>query len=658
MTAAQSKSGKSLKKSRGRPDSVATRGSHVSLPAPRHKYAAYLVGLLVVAGVALYFPVISHPFANYDDSDYVVRNQHIKDGLTADSFAWAFTSFDQANWHPLTWISHALDVSAFGVTPGGPHGVNLGLHALNVVLLFWVLKRATGFTWRSLMVAALFALHPINVESVAWIAERKNLLSMTFFLLALGAYRWYAQGARGTTPMRAKTAQVGDTGFVGRYVVVAVLFAMGLMAKPQVITLPFVLLLWDYWPLRRMRLDGEASGVEEEEFAARSFWWLVREKIPLFAIAATSAVITMVAQRSGGAVLSLARSPLSVRMENAIVAYARYVGNAFWPAQLAPLYPYPTAALHAWQVAAALLFLAVVSTLVVVARRRPYLLAGWLWFLGTLVPMIGVIQVGSQAMADRYAYLPFIGLFLMVVWGVAEFAAERHVPVAATAGVSVAVLVALMVVSYRQINYWSDNTTLWAHTLQVTGPNYIVEDNLAESLSEKGRTDEAMQHFHNAIAIYDDDPTSNMQIAMYEHQRGNFAAAVVLYQKMTGIMQHGNAERRAEIFADMGHAYRSLGDVAGARRSFDAALALDARSYRGWIGAGLVAQKSGDLAAAIRDYSQAVKVHPSDVGYLLLAAALQQNGSNDEAQAATQHARFMSPNLDEAQRTVDGLLGH
>ena len=433
-----------------------TRAQKISQPAPKpggraslKKETVLLALLLVVATVAVYFPVRHHPFVRYDDGFYVIDNPHIKSGLDWDTTVWAFTTVYQANWHPLTWMSHALDVQMFQLDAGGHHATNLWLHVVNVLLLFWVLGEATGSIGRSAMVAALFALHPINVETVAWVAERKNLLSMLFFLLALGAYRWYVREPR-----------------IGRYATVALLFALGLMAKPQVITFPFVLLLWDYWPLRRVSDAGPDISFEalpEPRFPEKSLLELVKEKLPLFAICAASVVVTFLAQRSGGAVASLKKYGLLIRLANATVAYARYVGKAFWPTRLAPFYPHPwdpLPPLPAWQIVAALLLLLAVSALAVAGRSRRYLLTGWLWFLGTLVPMIGLVQVGNQAMADRYAYLPFVGLFIMFCWGAADAAEQRHLPAAVMPAASVVVLLALTVLTHRQINYWNDGLTL------------------------------------------------------------------------------------------------------------------------------------------------------------------------------------------------------
>jgi Tfp pilus assembly protein PilF len=593
-----------------------------------------------------------------DDSAYVVDNPHIKSGLDWSTISWALTAYYQSNWHPLTWLSHALDVQMFQLDPGGHHSTNLLLHVVNVLLLFWVLLRATGYVGRSAMVAALFALHPINVESVAWISQRKNLLSMVFFLLALEAYRRYVIEPR-----------------VGRYVLVALLFALGLMAKPQVITFPFVLLLWDYWPLRRMAVPGSTGSSQTavaSQAQAKSFSWLAREKIPLFAMCVVSAVLTVIAQKKGGAVGSLDYFPLSVRWENAIVSYARYVGKALWPAHLAPLYPHPLTALRSWQVIAALLFLVAVSGLVVAERRkRPYLLVGWLWFLGTLAPMIGIVQVGVQAMADRYAYLSFVGLFIMVVWGVADLdplTRETGVSVAARDGArpsrfpvlfgvgSVAVLFVLAALTYHQLGYWSANLDLWMHTLQVTSRNSLAEDSLALALMEQGRDQEAINHFRTALSIYPFDPVANLQIAAYDHQHGQLREALERYTQLMSIVRGDTG--KSEMFTHRGFVYLDLREYANARKDFEAAAALNAKNSRPWLGLGILAQKSGDLQLAIKDYSRSNEAKPSDITYLLLARALEQSGRNDEARQATEHAKLLTHNLDASRIIADGLLAH
>ena len=527
------------------------------LSAPgRQAYVYSLV--LIILTIALYYPVKNHPFVNYDDDVYVTDNIQVQSGLSWDTVSWAFVTYDAANWHPLTWLSHALDCQLYDLNPGGHHQTSMLLHILNALLLFWVLQRATGFAGRSFMVAALFAVHPINVESVVWIAERKTVLSMVFFLLALGAYRWYA----------------GKPG-AGRYAVVAILFALGLMAKPQIITFPFVLLLWDYWPLRRMSFASDATARASESSAAlptKSFRALVEEKIPLFAIAAASAAITLKAQKAAGAMVPLRMAPLSVRLSNAIVSYARYLAKTVWPAHLAPMYPHPGASLRAWQVYGALLALLVVSMWVVEQRRRRYLLLGWLWFLGTLIPMIGLVQVGRQAMADRYAYLPLIGVFIMVCWAVGDWFAEHHLPAAVLPAVSVVMLLALTLTARRQINFWADNVTLWTHTIAVTAPNYIAQDDLGGALIERKQLELAIPHFREAAEIHPVDPISNFNIGFYAQQHGNFSEAIEAYKK--AILLTASTGLKVKAWNNMGLAYRALGDSGQAHECFDTAKRL------------------------------------------------------------------------------------
>ncbi len=516
--------------------------------------------LLTLAAIALYYPVRHYPFSNFDDTGYVVENEHVKYGLDWGTVRWAFTTFDYTNWHPLTWLSHALDCHLYSLNAGKHHRTNVLLHAVNAVLLFWVLLKATGYMGRSAMVAALFALHPINVESVVWIAERKNLLSMLFFLLALGAYRWYVSSPQ-----------------VGRYAVVALLYAMGLMSKPQIITFPFVLLLWDYWPLQRMFAGARDPSQRAPLVPGKSLTWLVLEKTPLFILSAISAVITMKAQRSGHGMNPTNAYPFLVRLTNAIVSYALYAGKAFWPSRLAVLYPHPGSSLKAWQIVAAVLFLLVTTGLVIVARSRRYLLVGWFWFLGTLVPMIGLVQVGAQAMADRYAYLPLAGLFIMVCWGVADVAAQRHISGAWLAGASTAVLLVLTVTAHRQIGYWRDNVSLWSHAVQVTRGNWIAEEDLGATYLKMGRMDDAMSHFRAATEIQPLDAQGFLYMGMGEQQRGDLQQAIKHYKKVIILTQNDipdNTLLRYLSFTNMAESYREIGDAADAEGSVEAAKSL------------------------------------------------------------------------------------
>ena len=508
--------------------------------------------VLLIATIALYYPVSYYPFINFDDDVYVTRNLQVQKGLTWSTTQWAFRSTYVAdNWHPLTWLSHALDCQIFDGNAGGHHAMNLAFHTLNVLLLFWVLYRATGSKERSFMVAALFAIHPINVESVVWISERKNVLSMLFFLLALGAYRWYASrpGLR-------------------RYLLVAFLYCLGLMAKPQVITLPFVLLLWDYWPLKRMSCAGGMSALGEGKdpsFPSRNFSGLLLEKVPLLALSAASAVLTMRLQAAGGAVVEYA---LPLRLGNAIFSYIRYLAKAAWPTRLTIMYPYPMSGIGIWKVSAALLFLVAISAIVIEKRNRGYLPVGWFWFLGTLVPMIGLVQVGVQAIADRYAYLSFVGLFIMVCWGAADwFQQVRWSPNILRAG-SVAVLLLLSAVTYRQIGYWRDSMTLWSHALQVTNDNWVADDKMGELLVAQGKVEEGMPYFYRAVALAPDDSFTNLAIGSYEQKQGKLRDAIERYKKVINVA-HTSPVIKLKAFTSMCYAYRGLGDAGHADKCFE-----------------------------------------------------------------------------------------
>ena len=511
----------------------------------------------------------------------MVNNIHVKYGLDADSVKWAFSHFYLANWHPLTWLSHALDCELFRVRPGPHHMVNAIFHAVNVLLLYWVMWLATRRAGPSLMVAALFALHPINVESVVWISERKNLLSMLFFLLALGAYTWYARRPR-----------------VAPYAVVFVLFACGLMAKPQVITFPCILLLWDYWPLERLAIRHspfafrrkDAAGVSAETLLANTrerssgeerrakgeqrFLTLLAEKIPLFLLAAASAVITFKAQHAGGAMTGPINTfPLRERIANAVISYLRYAGKAVWPSHLAVLYPHSRAPIPWWLTAAACLVLASITALVLAARRHRYLPVGWFWFLGAMVPMLGVVQVGGQAMADRYAYLPLIGLFFMFCWGIAEWAAQRNVPRAALVVCGVAVCLALAVVTQRQIGYWKSNVSLWAHAAALTRDNFQAEANLGRALLDSGHSDQAIAHFRAADAIFPGDPLTHLYLGVWEQQHGKLPEAIHQYQKVLDLTEsyiRDYAKLRDNALLNMAVAYRDQGDLARANECFQA----------------------------------------------------------------------------------------
>ena len=607
-----------------------------SSPAKR----AFVLGLLLMAvTLALYAPVARNRFVNFDDDTGIVNNAHVRAGLTWNTVKWSFTSFEQGNWHPLTWLSHALDCEWFGLDAAGHHLVSAWLHAMNVALLFWLLQSATGCTWRSLVVAALFGIHPVNVESVAWAAERKNVLSMLFFLLALLAYGWYARQPK-----------------LRRYGLVFLLFLLALMSKPQVITFPFLLLLLDYWPLRRLSTELAPGAAPERPGAPRfAFFVLVLEKVPLFLLSAASAVVTVMAQRAGHALRAASGYSLLNRIETALTSYVRYLGMAVWPSKLAVLYPHPTKLFPAWQVAAATLVLLLVTAIVVWQwRQRPYLVVGWLWFLGSMFPMIGLVQVGGQALADRYAYIPFIGLFMMAVWTVADWAERRQIPAAWMAVAALVVLIALGVVTHRQIGFWRDTPTMWRRALEVTENNFIAHTNLATFLEQQGQVEEAADHLRAALAIQPDDLIATLSLGTYEHQHGNLPAAIERYKVVA--LHAADPDLRTTAYSNLGSAYRQVGDYDDAKQCYERALQLSPRHSIAIVGLGLVALHEGDLVEAIGQFSNAMAVEPTDIGYLLLAHALELAGHATEAQAARQRAGLISPNLDEAQRQADALM--
>jgi protein O-mannosyl-transferase len=607
---------------------------------PGRQTLVYCLALTAVV-LAAYNPVTRNSFVNYDDEGYILQNAHVRAGLTPDTVKWAFTTYEQTNWHPLTWLSHALDCQLFGLNPAGHHYMSVLLHAANAVLLFLLLQSATGFRWRSLMVAALFALHPINVESVAWAAERKNVLSMLFFLLSLYAYTWYARSPD-----------------LRRYAVVTVAFACALMSKPQVVTFPFLLLLWDYWPLRRIPDHSLVDDSPQDRPAPKvSLGWLVIEKLPWFALSAASSFVTMKAQRAGGSVKGLSLYKLPLRLETSLIAYVRYLGKAFWPANLVALYPHPTKLYPAWQVAAGAVLLALVTILVIIARKQRYLAVGWFWFLGSLVPMIGLVQVGAQAMADRYAYIPFIGLFVMITWLAADWAAGSRASQNShrswLAIPAIACLIALAALTYHQVAYWHDTESFWHRTIDLTEDNYVAHDILGYYLTTQGRVEEGAAEFRDALAIRPEDPEANLSLGPYEQAHGHLPAAIEHYQNVA--LYSAVPALRATALFNLGHAYRQMGDLPRAKQYFETTLQMAPNESAAMIGLGLIAEANGDHTEAIREFSHAQDAKPSDVGSVLLAHALQQAGRIDEAQAILDRARS-SANFAEAQKVAALLL--
>lgn len=548
---------------------------------PRRALALAALGV----GTALVFAqVVEHEFLSYDDDEYVTANAHVQRGLSWEGVAWALSSTEAANWHPLTWLSHMLDVELFGSSPGAHHAVNVGLHALAAVLLALLWARMTGALGRSLAVAALFAIHPLRVESVAWVAERKDVLSTLLWIVTTGAYVEY---------VRRPAA--------GRYLLVLGAYALGLMAKPTLVTLPFALLLLDGWPLGRLaRGPGRWGAVAP----------LVREKLPLLALAAASSAITLVAQSRGDAISRAGASPLPERLANAVVSYVAYLGKTLWPTDLAVLYPHPSltaTGLPAWQVAGAALLLASITAAIVTQRRtRPYLVVGWLWYLGTLVPVVGLVQVGLQSMADRYTYVPHIGLFVAVVWGAHDLATATGLRRAASAAAAGAVLV-LSALTWRQLGYWKDHETLFRHALAVTRDNSPAHAGLAAWLGRQGRNAEALSHAREAVRIAPRNVLAWKNLSVALRVEKSTQEAVDAAREVVRL-----AGSDPEGWRYLGLALREAGDPGGAKDALGEALRLapgEARSWMDLASVELMLGRAEDASAAMRE---AVRLEAGD----------------------------------------------
>jgi Flp pilus assembly protein TadD len=631
-----------LKKSRPKPPRVVVKSQLASASsspvapkvAERDRMTFILCILLAAATFAIYFDATRNPFINFDDQTYVIENQQVQEGLTLATLKWAFTTVYASNWHPLTWISHALDCQLFGLNPAGHHLTSVLLHVLNALILFLLLARVTGAKGRSLLVAALFALHPINVESVAWIAERKNVLSMFFLLLTVGAYGWYARRPRPE-----------------RYALAFALFACALAAKPMAVTLPFLLLLVDFWPLQRVQgADAPSESFPVPQFP---FWRLALEKIPLLLLSVASSVITVIAQRS--VISSNEHLPLLARLANALYAYAAYIGKALWPAYLALFYPYQGLRIATWKVCLCLLILAAISAWVWRERSRRYLPIGWLWFLGSLVPMIGLVQVGDQAMADRYAYLSLIGIFCMIVWGIADLVQiEGWNPRAAIAVAGIA-LVILSALTWRQIGVWRSSYDLWSHALTVTKDNYMAEDYVGTALlvqtyeaTGQRYNDEALIHFQNAVRIKPQDAISHLNLGADLHEHGRLREAMQQYMIVLQLTRDPHLVEKSLI--DLGAAAHQLGDFAQGREYYMQVLKMDP-------GNAVAFENLGKLAMdeRIQELAQAASAKPSASAYFQLGQIQQGAEHTTDARASYVQALKLDPKSTEVKQALDSL---
>jgi Flp pilus assembly protein TadD len=592
-----------------------------------------LLGLAVVT-FGIYAQVIGHRFITLDDLLYIEGNPMVNRGVTLRGLAWAFITFHAGNWHPLTWIAHMIDSQLFGMIAGGHLLVNALIHAANTLLLFWLLLRTTHARWSSALVAALFALHPLHVESVAWASERKDTLSTFFGLLSLIAYVRYAEARVALASCQSIGWKPMPHGAARKwYAWTAITLALGLLAKPMLVTWPFVMLLLDYWPLGRWQsAKSRAQGWNLRK--------LIIEKIPLFALVAASAVVTSIAQSHGGAVRTFEEASLALRLSNALVSYAKYLLLAFWPNDLAVFYPFPRAGIPGWQIIGAALLLIGITAFCVFERKiRPYLIVGWLWFLGTLVPVIGLVQVGGQTMADRYFYIPSIGLFIAIVFGLANIAERRRVAPWLTAAIANVVVLVLATLTNAQIHRWTDSVTLLEHALAVTPPKAAIEYHLGLALYRSGQLDEAAAHFEKALQLAPHDHISLYYMGVCRFYQGRvpeaieYARAAIRLQPdaakahdllgMALAMQNQNepaldearraaelAPEDADIRNDLGLALARLGKIPEAIDELREALQLNPNNAAAHANLGLSLLQSGKVQESIPQFEAALQLNP------------------------------------------------
>jgi len=560
----------------------------------RHRLTVVPLGLAVLTFV-VYARVQGYGFITYDDPAYVTQNSHVLNGLNFRSAVWAFTTGHASNWHPVTWLSHMLDCTVFGLAPGGHHGASLLFHILNTVLLYLLFLTATGALWRSAFIAALFAVHPLHIESVAWIAERKDVLSTFFWMLSLLAYLKYARRRR----------------FGRAYAAMIVAFALGLMAKPMLVSLPLVLLLMDFWPLNALRgtalSHGDASpGRAPTVMKASGIGPLILEKLPLLALAVLSSAITLVVQKRGGAMGGSIDYPLPVRIANAAVSYLAYIGKMLWPRNLAVFYPHPGGNVSFALAGVSLVVLAAVTGLVLLqARKRPYLLVGWLWYIVTLLPVIGIIQVGAQAMADRYTYIPIVGLLVMAAWGVPDLAGRFGGGRAAVRAAGWAAVAVCAVLSWNQLRYWRGSEALFRHAIEVTDGNWLAHNNLGTFLSGAGRYGEAREHYREALRIEPDYAEAWYNLGTLDIRAGDLDAALVNFRKALDF----DADN-PKFHNNYANVLFMGGETDRAAEHYRRALELDPAYAEAHNNLGLVLERNGRREDAIVRFREALRLKP------------------------------------------------
>jgi tetratricopeptide (TPR) repeat protein len=581
-------------------------------------------------------------FVDFDDPLYVTENPHVNGGITLESFVWAFTATHVSNWHPLTWLSHMLDCQLFRLNPLWHHLTSLLFHVTNTLLLFWVLKRMTGALWPSAFVAAVFALHPLHVESVAWLAERKDVLSSFFWMLTMAVYLRYAE--RPT---------------IGRHLLVVLTLALGLMAKPMLVTLPFVLLLLDFWPLGRLQWHRQTTPnalPQPESRKARyqrsPLWHVLAEKIPLFILVLASSVITFIAQQKGGSMTTIENLPLNLRMANAPVSYIKYIGKMIYPNHLAVLYPLPSDGWPLWQPIVSFLILAGLSAGIIYTARRRYLVVGWLWYLGTLLPVIGFVQVGLQAIADRYTYMPSIGILIIIAWAAAEFTANwRHRKIALSIAAAL-LLSALLIATRAQVRHWHDNLTIHQHTIAVTENNYIMHDSYGYGLLKKGRLQEAVEQFNEALRLKPHYLKAINHLGVALKEQGKLQEATACFKKALQL-EPGHLGAHYNL----GLAMADQGKYDQAVNNFNKVLQAKLDSPQLYIKIALACSLMGKYELAIQSYNQALRTEPGNaMVHANLAVLFTKQGNLDQAVTHYTEVLRVKPDFADAHANLGQLL--
>jgi len=674
-----------------------SKRAQTGAPAPETTWPRLPVWLLAVslavATIAVYWPAMRYGFVNYDDPEYVTANPHVQGGLNRESVIWAWRNMDQAAyWAPLMWLSHILACQLFGLQPWGHHFINVLLHSLNAALVFVLFRRLTNATWRSLLVAALFALHPLRVESVAWVTERKDVLSGFFGLLSLIFYVRYAQRRSSTLRSMAATEDgrvEGPRSSTGTavsaldprhstldYCLALLFFALGLMSKPMLVTWPFVMLLLDYWPLGRLRPVLRSSSATEGGTtdyglqrglrttdcgpqASRSISSLVPrpsslvlEKLPFFALAAAASCVAFAAANRGGVVVPVENLPFGARVENALVSYCWYLGKFFWPTNLAVFYPHPG---H-WpllEVLLAGLLLVVLSGFFFVKRGQyPFLLIGWLWFVGTLVPVIQLVQSGAQAMADRFTYIPSLGMLILTIWGAYELARRRRYRMIALSVAGGTVIFLCSVMTRQQLSYWQDSETLFRHTLAVTENNYLAHNNLGDALDRKGQTDEAIREFQDAIRLGPNFAPAYNNFGAALDRKGQTDEAIEQFQEAIRLKPD-----YAVAHCNLGSALDRKGQTDEAIRQFQDAIRLKPDYVETHYNLGIAFAKKGQTVEAINQFEDAIRLRPDYAeAHNNLGNALMSMGRSDEAITNYRQALEINPDYFEVLNNLGTAL--